>query len=169
MLFTPWDGSPEHAAARKIVDDAAARVKTVKDDTARISQKISTYKKETLEKLIKDAKAGYDASLKKNQENAKNGPEYVYLGALRAKEKQLIEEIRDEIKKLEAKIGQVTAEADQFAKGANTFRANGEGKGGGSMAIFARLCEAYEAQIEVLKKELAVAGGEKTHNPKRTV
>src|SRR5262245_14241776 len=82
MAFTPWANSPEYSAAKKIVADAAGRIKTIKDDMARIQPKLSTYKKETLQRLIKDADAGYAAALKKNQEYSGKGPEHTYMNAI---------------------------------------------------------------------------------------
>jgi hypothetical protein len=168
LSVTPWEASPERVEAKKIVDDAAARVKTVRADIERIKPKLSTYKKATLEKLIHDTKANEQASFKKNQEYGKSGPEQVYLTALRKQETDLIDKLKAEIKELEGKISEVGVAADAYAKSVYTFRAYGDGAGGGSQGIYARLCEAYEDYMKLLEKELEVASKE-APNAKRTV
>lgn len=42
-LFTPWDSSPELTAAKKMVNDTAGRIATVRGDIARMKPKLSTY------------------------------------------------------------------------------------------------------------------------------
>ena len=168
-IFTPWAGSPECTAAKKIVDDVVGRVNTVKADTARITPKIGTYKKATLEKLITEAKAGEAAALKKNTENHTSGPDQTYCNAVEQKEKTLIAQIT---KEADARISMVKAEAKQCIEANRTFYCNygkGDGWSGGTTGVYARLSSAYKQKIEMLSKELQVATGEKTPNPNRTV
>jgi len=52
---------------------------------------------------------------------------------------------------------------------ANAFRANGDGKGGGTSYMEGQLWKEYKNLVEVLKKELAVAAKENPPNPARKV
>jgi len=167
--ITPWTGSPFHAQAVKIVDDAAKRIKTLKDDLARIQPKLNTYKKESLQKLIKAAKDGYAASLKQNAANGKDGPEYKYFALTDKEAGAKINALNEQKKQIDAQINAIKVELDAQHKLANTFRAYGDGKGGGSEGIFARMCEQYEEMTKAYEKELAAALKENPPNPARKV
>lgn len=166
-LFTPWQNSPEYGEAKKVVADAAGRIKTVKADIARIVPKLNTYKKATLEKLMKEAEASYAAAVAKNQQYSGNKqPEVKYMDAIEAQANRMKGDLKRDY---EARISQINAEEKACSQAANTFRANGDGAGGGSQGIYARLCEQYDALRKAYKKELAAAAAEKEANPNRKV
>lgn len=166
-MFPTWESSPEYQQAKKIVDDAAPRVKTVKDDIARITPKLSTYKKATLEKLIKETKASYDVAHKKNQSfSGGKEPEIIFMRAVDAAAKQRIEELN---RRHQQEVEAIKVAAKKSTEAAWQFSATGGGKGGGTMQIYANLCEAYQKLIENLEKELKVAAKETEPNGARKV
>jgi hypothetical protein len=61
--FKSYESSDVSKAFAKVAADAAGRLKTVEADVKRIQPKLDQYKKETLEKLIKEtSKAGVTAT-----------------------------------------------------------------------------------------------------------
>jgi len=163
-LFTPWAESPEFVAAKKIVNDHAKRIATVKADIARMKPKISTYKKETLEKLVKENQAKLAVVLKLNQEIKE--PENVYMLKVRTKAKKLLTELK---KSYDQRVKEIELEEKNETNAAFQFKANGGGKGGGSGGITALLCDQYEAMQKMLKAELAIATNEKSPSADRKV
>lgn len=164
--FDSWEQSPEHRAAKKIVADASRKVSSVKADLARMKPKLGSYKKETLEKLLKEHKANLKAALKANQDMSRKMPEADYTNRLSKIADRKLKELQREYEEAAAELKR---ELKANLDAANEYRASGDGKGGGSMAIYARLYEQYEAMIEALEKELAVAAKEKAPNPARKV
>jgi hypothetical protein len=166
-IFTPWQNSPEYGEAKKIVADAAGRIKTVKADIARIVPKLNTYKKATLEKLMKEAEASYAAAVAKNQQlGGSNQPEAKYMNAVEVQAKRMKADLK---RQFDNQMSQIEAEEKLCYQAANTFRAYGDGAGGGAQGIYARLCEQYDALRKAYKKELAAAAAEKEANPNRKV
>lgn len=166
-IFTPWQNSPEYGEAKKIVADAAGRIKTVKADIARIVPKLNTYKKATLEKLAKEAEASYAAALAANQKyGGNNQPEAKYVNAVETQAKRIKTDIK---RQFDNQMSMIEAEEKACYQAANTFRANGDGAGGGAQGIYARLCEQYDILRKAYKKELAAAAAEKEANPNRKV
>lgn len=164
--FTPWESSAEYVEAKKIVDDVFGRITTLKADTQRIVPKVSTYKKATLENLIKEAEAGYDVARAKNQEYGRMSPEVAYARAVAAQSKELAAKILSEA---QSKAAALKTESDRYSDAAMNFSASGGGKGGGTQGIHFRLIEAYKEKMKVLKKELEVAAKENGSNPNRKV
>ena len=167
-FFVPWDSSPELTAAKKMVNDTAGRIATVRGDIARIKPKLSTYKKETLEKLVRETNAKLAAAYAANMVlvDYSKQPESVYLGKLETAQKKLIKEVEDSIK---ARIAAIRKEAAAPEKAALKFSHDGGGKGGGSRAITARLHDEYKQLAAALEKELGVAAKEKPASAARTV
>ncbi|MDB6000150.1 MAG: hypothetical protein JWP52_1849 [Rhizobacter sp.] len=165
-LFTPWAQSTELAAAKKIVDDTAQRITTVKSDIARMKQKLSTFKKETLARLVKETGAKLAVAEKLNKEMASKQPEVAYMRKVEAEAKTLLKDLE---KMHAARLAAIKQESDEETSAANAFRANGDGQGGGSQGISARLCEQYEALLKALETELATATKEKTPSANRKV
>lgn len=167
-LFTPWESSPELTAAKKMVNDTAGRIATVRSDIARIKPKLSTYKKETLEKLVRENNAKLAAAYAANMVlvDYSKQPESVYLGKLETALKKLIKKTEDSIK---ARIAEIKKEAAAQEKAALAFMHDGGGKGGGSRAITVRLYDEYKHLAAALEKELGVASKEKPPNAARTV
>jgi hypothetical protein len=165
-IFTAWQASAEYAEAKKTVDGIAARIKTVKDDIARMTPKLSTYKKATLEKMIKEAEGKVEITSKGITTYHNTGPEAQYFRKLESIEADLTTRIK---KTYQEQTNAIQTELKQCVTAANAFRANGDGKGGGTSSMTSHLWKEYKNLVELLKKELAAAAKENPPNPARKI
>lgn len=168
-MAKPWEQSPEFKQAKQIVDSVVKQVAAVKADTARITPKLATYRKATLEKLLKEAKAGMEQALRKNQALLRSGPERGYMVAIGKEEDVALTKAKQEY---EAAVKAISATLKAYADAASDWEARygaGDGVSGGTAGVYFRLLNAHEAQKDALAKELAALAKEHEPNPKRTV
>ena len=167
-MVKPWEQSAEFKQAKQTVDGVLKQVTEVKANTVRMSSRLGSFKKATLEHLLKEAKAGREQALRKNQELLASGPESVYRAELEKEEKEALAKAKRDY---EAAVKAISETLEAYGKAAFTWEAHygaGDGVSGGSAGVYFRLLKAYEAQQEALEKELAVLAKEHEANPKRT-
>ena len=171
--FKSYDGSDVSKALGKIASDAEARSKTVEADVKRIKPKLGQYKKETLEKLIKETEkarhTAFDAGFDKvihladsyRDEAAKLKKQ------LLATEQKRFEDATVEARKtLQAAVAAIESE----------YRANLEGVDGDLSDLNlnpnnakSRLDDAYEELITLFKQELKKASAERQPSGDRKI
>ncbi|MDE3166342.1 MAG: hypothetical protein KGN36_11090 [Acidobacteriota bacterium] len=158
--FPPWEGSRNKQEADKIKAEIEARLKTVKADIERVKPKLNTYKKETLQRLIKEAEANYQATLKRNKALFE-APDRLYILTVDRAEKEIIKREKAEFEKF---VKEVMEEAKKCIADAMQYSGHG-----GPMQQSANLCDLYSNQIEMFKAELAETLKEKAPNPQRKI
>ncbi len=168
-MVKPWEQSAEYKQAKQTVDGVLKQVAEVKAHTARMTHQLGSFKKATLERLLKEAKAGGEQAMRKNQELLASGPEKDYNNALAKEEKEALAKAKHDY---EAAVKAISETLEAYGKAAFTWELHygaGDGVSGGSAGVHWRLLKAYEAQQEALEKELVVVAKEHDANPKRTL
>jgi uncharacterized protein YukE len=161
--FKSYDSSDVSKAIAKVAADAAGRLKTVEADVKRIKPKLGQYKKETLDKLIKETnKAGsmaWDAAFDKISTLATS-----YKNELDTLKKQLL---AAEQKRFEdATVAAIETE----------YKVNLEGVDGDHNDLLInpnnakrRLAEAYDELVALFESELKKAKAERQPSADRKI
>ncbi|MCW5665329.1 MAG: hypothetical protein KIT35_15970 [Piscinibacter sp.] len=168
-MVKPWEQSAEFKQAKQTVDGVLKQIAEVKAHTARMTPRLGSFKKATLEHSLKEAKAGREQALRKNQELLASGPESVYRAGLEKEEKDALAKAKRDY---EAAVKAISETLEAYGKAAFAWEVHygaGDGVSGGSAGIYFRLLKAYEAQHEAIETELAVLAKEHGPNPKRTL
>lgn len=168
-MVKPWDQSAEYKQAKQTVDGVLKEIAEVKAHTARMTPRLGSFKKATLERFLKEAEAGREQALRKNQEQLRSSPEKAYMVSVGNEETAALAKAKHDYEAAEKAISE-TAKA--YVKAAFDWEVRygaGDGVSGGSAGIYFRLLKAYEAQQAALEKELAVVAKEHDANPKRTL
>jgi mevalonate pyrophosphate decarboxylase len=173
MALRSWESSPEKGEIKKSVAEAGKRQKTVETDTLRLTGKLKNYKKETLAKLIQEARKAQSAAIHRISD-AMDPFAVKYKAEIKkqhdlilAKEKKTYDEATAEARKAyEAATKSIETEYKLFSKQCDQdvqdYRMNPN-------LAPAELADAYDNLIALLNKELEKAAKEKPPDAGRKI